>query len=470
MEVGGEGVVEGTIDLQGLLHAILTCVTAGPGLGFNRAALFLADDDRRLVATMAIGPATPEEAQAIWARLASEQKSLDELLYKPHGEDCTSGFQGLLAGLAIPLAEAAAPGGIPTSAGTRPAAKTLAGLNPLAEAYRTRRIVRISAGASLDGLPPSLREALHGTEAVCVPLVAKDRCIGVMVADNAFNRKPIGEERTRVLQLLGLLAGLALDNARIYEQVDRQAKQLRETLDALKSTQEKLIHSERLATVGAVAARVSHEIRNPLTTIGGFAGMLRARPQDRVRVERNAAIIAEEVEKLEALLKEMLDFTSPRPPTLAPTDLNLVIGALADVHRAELNVENVALVVEANDGLPPVQADPHQLQRVFLNLWRNAVQAMRETPVDREKVLTIRTRHDGDAVKIACADTGEGIPPDALLRIFTPFFTTRPRGTGLGLALVKKIIDDHNGNIDVQSKPGSGTTFTITLPVGRLRP
>jgi signal transduction histidine kinase len=460
--------VEGTIDLQGLLHAILTCVTAGPGLGFNRAALFLADDDRRLVATMAIGPATLEDAQAIWARLASEQKSLDELLYKPQGEDCASGFQGLLAGLAIPLAEAAPPAEMATSPGTRPSAKTPAGPNPFAEAYRTRRVVRISVGASLDGLPPSLREALRGTEAVCVPLVAKDRCIGVMVADNAFNRKPIGEERTRVLQLLGLLAGLALDNARIYEQVDRQAKQLRETLDALKSTQEKLIHSERLATVGAVAARVSHEIRNPLTTIGGFAGMLRARPQDRVRVERNAAIIAEEVEKLEALLKEMLDFTSPRPPTLAPTDLNLVIGALADVHRAELSAENVALTVDAAEGLPPVQADPHQLQRVFLNLWRNAVQAMRETPADRKKALSVHTRRDGDAVKIACADTGEGIPPDVLLRIFTPFFTTKPRGTGLGLALVKKIIDDHNGNIDVQSKPGSGTTFTITLPVGRL--
>ena len=457
--------MEGTIDLQGLLHAILTCVTAGPGLGFNRAALFLADDDRRLVATMAIGPATPEEAHAIWARLASEQKSLDELIYKPHGEDDKSGFQGLLAGLAVPLGEAAGLGGTPTSSGNAPA-----DLNPLAEAYWTRRIVRIANGASLDGLPRRLREALGRTEAVCVPLVAKDRCIGVMVADNAFSRKPIGEQRTQVLQLLGLLAGLALDNARIYEQVDHQAKQLRETLDTLKSTQEKLIHSERLATVGAIAARVSHEIRNPLTTIGGFAGMLRARPEDHERVKRNAAIIVEEVEKLEALLKEMLDFTSPRPPTLAPTDLNLVIGALADVHRAELSAESVSLVVEAAEDLPPVLADPNQLQRVLLNLWRNAFQAMREMPVEGARVLAVRTRRDGDVVKIACADTGEGIPADALPHIFTPFFTTRQRGTGLGLASVKKIIDDHNGSIDVRSEPGSGTTFTVTLPIGRLHP
>jgi hypothetical protein len=459
--------VEGTIDLQGLLHAILTCVTAGPGLGFNRAALFLADDKQRLVATMAIGPATQEEAHAIWARLASEQKSLDELLYKPHSQDDKSGFQGLLAGLTVPLGETAVPGGTPVSSSTRSSSKTPAGLNPLAEAYRTRRIVRVNAGASLDGLPRRLRETLDRTEAVCVPLVAKDRCIGVLVADNAFSRKPIGEERTQVLQLLGLLAGLALDNARIYAEVDRQAKQLRETLDALKSTQEKLIHNERLATVGAVAARVSHEIRNPLTTIGGFAGMLRARPEGRERVKRNAAIIVEEVEKLEALLKEMLDFTSPRPPTLAPTDLNLVIGALADVHRAELDAESVSLVVETVERLPAVLADPNQIQRVLLNLWRNAIQAMRETPAGGARALTVRTWRDDGAVKIACTDTGEGIPADALPHIFTPFFTTRTRGTGLGLASVKKIIDDHNGSIDVRTAPGSGTTFTIALPIGR---
>jgi len=444
--------MDATLDLRGLLHAILTCVTAGPGLGFNRAVLFLADDDyNALIAAMAIGPGSPEEAQVTWARLASENISLEQWLHRPPAEDQRSGFQALVEGLSIPLTEGAA----------------VEHSNPLLDAYRERRVVRITDAASLQDIPPRLREVFAGTEVVCVPLVAKERSVGLIVADNAFSREPIGVERIQLLQLLALLAGQALDNARIYKQLERQAGQLKRTLQELRATQEQLIHSERLAMVGSVVARVSHEIRNPLTTIGGFARTLTAHPDDIERVARNANIIVEEVEKLESLLKEMLDFTSPKPPTLEPTDVNRIITGLANVHRGELGDHKVILELDLTPDLPGVLADRNQLQRVFLNLWQNALQAMDELPAERDRVLTVRTWRDGRTVNVGFSDTGHGIAPTVLPHIFTPFFTTKQHGTGLGLAVVQKIIDDHRGTIELTARHAPGTAFVISLPIER---
>lgn len=446
--------METSLDLQGLLHAILTCVTAGPGLGFNRAVLFLADDtESQLVAAMAIGPASPEEAGATWSRLASEHASLDELLHTPPSDAGKNAFEARIERLSISLADA-------------PAHDTTHA-NPLVTAYRSRRVVRIVDPASLRDIPAELRDVLDGTEVVCVPLIAKERSIGLIIADNAYTGKPIDDQRTQLLQLLALLAGPTLDNARIYKQLERQALQLRGTLEELRAAQEQLIHSERLATVGAVVARVSHEIRNPLTTIGGFARTLSAHPDEIERVARNANIIVEEVEKLEALLKEMLDFTSPKPLALEPTDLNRAITGLANVHRGELGDSNVALELDLAPDLPGVLVDRNQMQRVFLNLWQNALQAMDDAPADHTRMLSVRTWHDAGAVKVAFSDTGGGIPCTVLPHIFTPFFTTKPRGTGLGLAVAKKIVDDHQGGIDVQTGQTPGTSFIISLPIER---
>jgi signal transduction histidine kinase len=448
--------LDATLDMRGLLHAILTCVTAGPGLGFNRAALFLVNDGgleagahTHLVAAMAIGPATPEEAQATWAKVRGT--SLDELLSKAPGDDAQGGFQKLIEGLQISIAPAGVRG--PD--------------NPLLDAFWNRRVVRILDPEVLADVSPRLRQAFGESEVLCVPLVAGERALGLIVADNAFSGEPIGEQHVQLFQLLALLAGTALDNARVYRRLEHQAQQLKKTIRELNATQEQLIHSERLATVGAVVARVSHEIRNPLTTIGGFARTLIHHPDDVHRVTRNAGIIVEEVEKLEALLKEMLDFTSPRLPTLDPTDLNAIIDAFVYVHQGELAGRHITLDIELAPALPPVPLDRSQLQRVLMNLWQNATQAMEELGPDDAKVLGVKTWRTAGEVHIAVSDTGRGIARHVLPHVFTPFFTTKQRGTGLGLAVAKKIVDDHRGSIQVQTQTSPGTTFVISLPLAR---
>jgi signal transduction histidine kinase len=445
--------VQATVDVPDLLHGILTCVTAGPGLGFNRAVLFLADEgNTELSVAMAIGPATPEEARLAWTHLANECPALTELVRRSPGANAPTGIQALLEGVSVPLDGA----GSSTPDG-----------NPLRAAFLERRIVRLTDAASMDGLPPRLRQALGGVEAVCVPLLAKDRAIGLIVADNAFNHEPVDDGRVQLLQLLAVLGGLAIDNARIYARVERQATELRATLATLEATQDQLIHAERLATVGAVVARVSHEVRNPLATIGGFAGMLRKSPDDPRRVARDAGIIAEEVRKLESLLKEMLDFTSPRPPRLARLDVDSLVRSFVEVHRPELAAAGIGLTLDLEPELPWASADANQVQQVLLNLWQNAVQALEGAPAGRERRIGLRTWQQDGAVRLAVADTGSGIPPDLLPRIFTPFFTTKQRGTGLGLAVVKKVIDDHHGSLLVESEEGRGTTFVVALPIAR---
>lgn len=447
-----------SLDLDGLVRAILTCVTAGPGLGFNRAALFLSDeDDEHLVATMALGPSSPEEAHATWAHLATPPRSLDELLQMPVPDQKTE-FQRALEGLVVPLH-----------------GRSGGAADPLLAAFRERRIVKIRERAELAELPAGLRDVFDGSEVVCVPLVAKERSLGLIVADNAFTREPIDDQRIQLLELLALLAGLALDNARMYRQVERQASELARAMDELHAAQDKVIHSERLATVGAVVARVSHEIRNPLATIGGFARALgttgpistqASAPSDGgERVRRNANIILSEVTKLETLLKEMLDFTSPKAPRFEPLDLNAAVTQFTDLHRSALHERGIELELVLDRPPPIALADPHQLQRVLLNLWQNALQAIEESRA-RRGLVRIATRRDGDRVELAVTDDGRGVRAEDQPQLFTPFFTTKQRGTGLGLAVVKKIVDDHRGSIDFESRRGAGTTVRIGLVAG----
>jgi signal transduction histidine kinase len=448
--------VERALDVTDLLHAILTCVTAGPGLGFNRAVLFLCNEEmRHLVAAMATGPATAEEAGQAWSRLVAERKSLQDLLQEPVSTAGRTGFAAQVEGLVIPLED---PRTVPEGAGEL-------AQNPILQAYWTRQVVRFSNPNGFDRLPTQLRAAFGSSDVVCAPLVAKDRCVGLLMADNAFSGDAIEDTQLRVLQLLALLGGLALDNARIYRQVEQQTERLRVTLEQLKAAQEELIHSARLAAIGGVVARVSHELRNPLTTIGGFARSLASHPEDDVRVARNAGIIIDEVEKLEELLREMLDFTSPRPPVLALTNLNRAVRAFVRVHEGALMDSGIALDLALDPGLPAVMADHNQLPRVLLNLWQNAVQAMEAAPDGHPRRLTVRTWREGPEVKLAISDSGLGIAPEVRRHIFTPFFTTKQRGTGLGLAVVKKIVDDHHGSIAAHVNDGPGVTFVLSLPV-----
>lgn len=242
------------------------------------------------------------------------------------------------------------------------------------------------------------------------------------------------------------------------EIADRK-EQLEEANLRLFEMQRQLTQLERLAAAGQLAAQFAHEVGTPLNLISGHVQLLRARAtDDRVLVRLN--IIAGQIERITNIVRSMLDSTRRPVLRLEPVDVNSLLVQILDATQPTLMARNVALKTEMTEGLPPIEADPDQLQQVFINLINNSLDAM---PLGGE--LSVSTCFDRDAVVIVLADNGEGIAEDQLALIFDPLFSTkRGRGTGLGLTIVNHIVSEHNGDVEVESEPGKQTVFRIRLP------
>jgi signal transduction histidine kinase len=231
----------------------------------------------------------------------------------------------------------------------------------------------------------------------------------------------------------------------------------------LRSQGEALVRSERLAAIGRIAAQITHEIRNPLSSISLNAEELSERLRDGTQPGGAAAALCDaivrEVDRLAAVTEEYLRYARVPKPQVARVELNEVVRDLLDFVRPELVSGGVRVEQKLEPHLPQVVADAAQVRQVLLNLVRNAREAM-----PSGGALSVTTRaHDG-SVAVDVRDTGPGIDPARLARIFDPFFTTKERGTGLGLALAQEIAREHSGELTCASTPGSGTTFTLRLP------
>lgn len=215
-----------------------------------------------------------------------------------------------------------------------------------------------------------------------------------------------------------------------------------------------------LAAVGQLAATIAHELRNPLSSIKGAAQYLRNEYEDHTAVREFLDIIIEEVNVLNKITTEFLDFARPTKVNLRETDVNDVLFRTVQFMQLDIQRQNVEVSQHFAYDLPKIMADERQLEQVFRNMVLNAVQAM----PDGGK-LTISTQAAKNGVRITISDTGMGIPERDLNQIFVPFFTTKTKGTGLGLAIVQKVIANHGGSISVKSTVGKGTRFEILLPV-----
>src|SRR5438105_2396187 len=224
----------------------------------------------------------------------------------------------------------------------------------------------------------------------------------------------------------------------------------------LRAQGEALLRSERLAAIGRIAAQITHEIRNPLSSISLNAEEL----GERAPAARDLCdAIVREVDRLAAITEEYLRFARLPKPSMQRADLNDTVRDLLDFVRPELVAAGVGVEVRLSPELPRVLADVAQLRQLLLNLVRNAREAM-----PGGGSLEVSTRGGEGSVEIVVRDDGPGIDPARLQRIFDPFFTTKERGTGLGLAMAQEIAQEHGGQLTCQSTPGSGTTFTLRLP------
>ena len=232
-----------------------------------------------------------------------------------------------------------------------------------------------------------------------------------------------------------------------------------EDVSDVKALTEQLIRADRLAALGELTAGVAHEVRNPLGIIRASVQLMEDAECSRERITGAAQVIKQEIDRLDSVIKSLLDFGRPAAPTMRPVAVSQVLEDVALFSHTFATRAHVQIIERYEAAGHEVMADPEQLKQVFVNLISNAVQAMPEGGT-----LTIETGHENGFVFVRFEDTGAGIPPEVLGKVFDPFVSTRDDGTGLGLTIVHRIVDDHNGHMEVTSELGIGTAFTVWLP------
>jgi len=244
---------------------------------------------------------------------------------------------------------------------------------------------------------------------------------------------------------------------------NKMATGLREREDALKTAQSQLIQSEKLAAFGQLGAGIAHEVKNPLAGILGCAQIALKRADPGSVAHTNLQLIEKETRRCKAIIDNLLKFARQEKAAMEPVSVNAVVEDATAIVLHQLEMNQCRLETDLAPSLPQILGNANQLQQVLMNLLINAQQAMEGTP---GQVSVHTRRSDGGGVEVHVRDTGPGMTREVLDKIFEPFFTTKPsgRGTGLGLSVSFGIIKDHSGEIAVESIPGRGTTFTISLP------
>ena len=253
------------------------------------------------------------------------------------------------------------------------------------------------------------------------------------------------------------------DLGRHFNRMVTHLRESREEIEHLHRTQ--MSRAEHLATLGELATGLAHEIRNPLA---GIAGVVEIIGRDLPASSPARAVVKDirlEISQINHILTDLLQTARPHPPEMRKSDLNTTVEHAVMLARQQALSRPIELVLKKNPELPEVEHDSDQIHQVLLNLLLNSIQA-----IEGQGKITVDLEAGGDFAAITVSDTGRGIPPETLPNIFRPFYTTKGNGTGLGLSLARRIVEEHHGRIDVTSSVGRGTRFTVRLPLRQAVP
>ncbi|HID97138.1 MAG TPA: sensor histidine kinase [Thermodesulfobacteriaceae bacterium] len=424
------------VDLDDILKAVLVGVTAGEGLGFNRAFLITMDECRKCMqGQLAIGPASHEDAGRIWGEIAERHLSLFEILdgVKDVFADDAHPINKLVRRVCIPLSDIG---------------------HPLVRAVTENRALLVDGA---DGLGDVL-----GAKCFAVaPLLSSGQPYGVILADNYFNGLAISQEDVNALHLFAGLASVAIGKTRMCEVLEERIHELRCLNEKVERDKNHLVAVERFAALGRMADQLIHEMRNPLSVIGGVAKIIAKKVENR-GIKSHAQTIIKHSERIETILDEVFDFAHvPSTMSLEPVDVGELLDASRALFQLELERHNIAWRDYLPDPAPVLQLDRIYFQQALMNILKNAVEAMPEggllivSAVDTERALEIRVM-----------DTGLGMARGHLSKADEPFFTTKVHGMGLGLSMAKRAVEMHKGLLTLIRNRFGGTTVNIVLPHG----
>ena len=399
------------------LIVILTALTSGAGVGFNRAMLFLKDGDSLLGDTW-LGPGSAEEARSIWEVLSTpgigyiEVIEYNRSLVSKNKDTLTKRIRGLR----FPFDEEGA------------------GVPGLAE--RDREILFVRDARNEPRVDPRFLEIIDVDEFVCIPLLARDEVLGEIILDNAITQAPIIPTDIKLAGLCGLIAANHIYSASLHK---------------------KVVEMEKMAALGEMAVFVTHQVRNPIAAIGGFTEQLLQPGLDEERRQRDLRIIRDETLRLENVVTQIARFLKVSLKEPVAFDIGPLLASVLESPEFKDKLAKVRLQVKLSPCPTDVVCDPSSVGEVFRNLLENAVEATAE---DGSVTVSAYPKNDHWFV-VSVRDTGSGLSQADRARLFTPFFTTKEKGMGLGLPFVKRVMDSCGGKIEVESRKGRGTTFRL---------
>ena len=292
---------------------------------------------------------------------------------------------------------------------------------------------------------------------ICVPLRIRDETIGALQVINKRDGGTFTGEDLELLTALAQQIAVALDNARLYQRLEEN---FRLTAEELRITQQKLIRSERSAALANLVQGVAHEVRNPITSIGGFAARMKAGLEKDHQFQRYLDIILQETSRLEKLVRDVKELTEMHTANLQLADMNKLLSGVIREFSTTLSEKAINLETDIEEDLPTIAVDRAQMTRALRNLVQNSVEAM-----PSGGTLMLRARDVDSNIQIVVEDSGVGISDEELNSVLDAFVTSKTMGAGLGLTMVYQIIMNHQGEIDIKSRGGKGTKVTLDLPL-----
>jgi two-component system, NtrC family, nitrogen regulation sensor histidine kinase GlnL len=243
-------------------------------------------------------------------------------------------------------------------------------------------------------------------------------------------------------------------------------------LSRVSELEEFVRRADRLSILGTLAAGLAHEIKNPLGGIKGAAQLLAVELSKKSPLQEYTSLMIREVERINGIIEELINLTNPRSPRLSEVNLAKILSDIVLLQKETHQGKKVEFLLNLDPSIPPIRGDENLLIRLFLNLIKNAGEAIEKkgeveivTKVASEYLLNKPGKRPVPFVVVEIRDNGKGIPPEEIDQIFTPFYTTKNRGSGLGLAICQKIVSEHSGFLKVESSPGKGSIFTVSLPL-----
>jgi len=434
-------VLQSSLDRDEVIAMALTAITAGQGFNLNRAILLLAEKDRHhLAGYLAIGPRDHAEAGQIWQEIEEHDFSLREMarrLLEEKLESEREKFRDLLEILRTPLDD-----------------HHHIFVRVLDE-RESRQIVDLTTEP---GIEPQQAAALGVREILIVPLISKQRRIGLLLADNIINGRPLEERDLRALETFASPVAYAIERAELYERLQQELEHSTEANRRLKEQQQQILRMEKMALVGKLTADVAHSIRNPLTIIGGFARNLAKRLTADDRQRPMVESIIRESRRLEVALQEILLYSESQHPALDDWDINQILaGAYAGIQE-DLDLSGARVSLDLARALPPVRVDfktTGQCLRSILNLLLHSARP------ESHIAITSRER-DGE---IQLDFSGTGLDQELLPETTAVTPDSTGKGTGLGLALSARVLEGQNASLESANPLPGVATITIRIPL-----